>query len=55
MAKLIKKSYFTSKGERKINNFMVSISKKIVEKSKINVEKNIKITAGNKKIIIENE
>lgn len=53
MAKLIKMKYRTVGGDLKINSYNATISKKIVEKSGIDVEKEITVKAENGKIIIE--
>lgn len=53
MAKLIKNYYYTSKNEKKINSFNVSISKKIVEAAGFTGEEKIKIYVKEGKIIIE--
>ena len=54
MTKLGKMYYMTSKGERKINCYTVTIPKAIVEKTDIE-DNNIKIYAEDNKIIIEKE
>lgn len=53
MAKLIKNKYYTSKGEAKINSYLVAINKEIVEKSGFTGNENIVVKAGKNKIIIE--
>lgn len=54
MTKLGKMYYMTSKGERKINCYTVTIPKAIVEKTDIE-DKDLKIYAEDNKIIIEKE
>lgn len=53
MAKLVKNNYYTSKGEKKINSFNVSISKKVVEAAGFTGDEKIKVYAKDGKIIIE--
>ena len=53
MAKLIKQKYYTASGESKINNYMVKLSKAIVEQSNIKDTDEIKISVVDGKIIIE--
>lgn len=55
MAKLTPMNYYNSKGERKVNCYYITIPKKEVDKSRININKKIKATAINKKIILEEE
>ena len=52
MAKLNKMYYYTSKGERKLNCFYLTIPKDIVEKAKLE-DSEIIIKAENDKIIIK--
>lgn len=53
MAKLVKLKYRTVGGDLKINSYNVTISKKIVAESGIDVEKDITVRAESGKIIIE--
>lgn len=53
MAKLVKMKYRTVGGDLKINSYHVTISKKIVAESGIDVEKDITVKAEKGKIIIE--
>ncbi len=53
MAKLNKMHYCTSKGEKKLNCYYITIPKEIVEQAKINEQ--VKIYAKGNKIIIENQ
>lgn len=52
--KLVKNKYYTSKGEPKLNNYMVYIKKSLVEQSGIDPEKDIKVYVENGKIVIDN-
>lgn len=52
MAKLGKNMYTTAKGERKINCYNIAISKEVAHKAGL-IDKELKITAENDKIIIE--
>lgn len=53
MAKLTKQMYYKADGTKRINCYKVAISKEIVKKSKIQDNDEIKISAGENKIIIE--
>ena len=53
MAKLVKNYYYTSKNEKKINNYAVSIRKKVIEEAGFTGEEKIKVYAKGGKIIIE--
>lgn len=53
MAKLGKNSYWTSKGEKKLNCYMVPVSKEIVAQTNITEKDELKITAKDNKIIVE--
>ena len=53
MAKLVKMKYKTLGGDVKINTYNATISKKIVEESGLDPEKEITVKAENGKIIIE--
>lgn len=53
MAKLIKKKFYTSNGEAKINNYLVCISKEVVKNANMTGDEEIKVYAKNNKIIIE--
>jgi len=53
MAKLIKKKFYTSTGEAKINNFLCVISKAIAQQAGFTGEEQIKVSAKKDKIIIE--
>ena len=55
MAKLIKKMFYTSTGEKKINNYIVCISKNIAEQAGFTGDEQLKIYSKGKKIIIEKE
>lgn len=52
MAKLGKNNYITSKGEKKINCYVVNIPKEVVNKTDLS-DKELKIYAENGKIIID--
>lgn len=52
--KLVKNNYYTSKGESKLNNYMVYIRKSLVEQSDIDPEKDIKVYVENGKLVIDN-
>ena len=51
MTKLIKKYYYASNGERKINCYAVHIPKNMLDKT--DIKDNINIKVENNKIIIE--
>ena len=53
MAKLAKMKYRTVGGDLKMNTYNATISKKIVEASRLDPEKEITVRAENGKIIIE--
>ena len=53
MAKLTKQMYYKANGEKKINCYKVAISKEIVKQAKIQDQDEIKVYAGENKIIIE--
>lgn len=53
MPKLAKNMWTNSKGERKINCYLINISKELVEQAKINDEEELKLRVENEKIIIE--
>ena len=53
MQKFGKNCYFTTKGERKINSYTYSFKKSDIEKSKIDVDKEVEIKIENKRIILE--
>ncbi len=53
MSKLAKNYYYNKQGERKINCYLVNISKEIVKDSNIKDEDEIKIYSKDNKIIIE--
>ena len=53
MAKLIKKMFYTSTGDKKVNNYIVCISKSIAEQAGFNGDEQLKIYAKKDKIIIE--
>lgn len=55
MAKLGRNSYRTAKGEKKLNCYMVPISKEIVAQTNITESDELKVSAENNKIIIEKE
>lgn len=52
--KLIKNNYYTSKGESKLNNYIVCIRKSLVEQSDIDPEEDIKVYVEDGKIVIVN-
>ena len=52
MAKMTKMYYYTSKGEKKINCYMIPIPKKIVEQAQLE-NKEIKMNVNGNKIILE--
>lgn len=52
MGKLAKQMYTTAKGERKINCYMVNISKEVVNKTNLS-DKELKIYVKDGKIIID--
>lgn len=52
--KLVKNKYYTSKGEPKLNNYMVYIRKSLVEQSDIDPEKDIQVYVEDGKIVIDN-
>lgn len=52
MPKLAKQKYTTAKGERKLNCYVVSIPKEIVNQTDLE-DKMVKISVENNKIIIE--
>lgn len=51
--KLIKQKYYNSKGESKINCYMIKIPKAVLAESKIKDTDEIKISVVDGKIIIE--
>ena len=53
MTKLAKNMWTNSKGERKLNCYLVNLSKDVVNKADIKEEDELKIYAKDKKIIIE--
>lgn len=53
MAKIGKQMYYDAKGNKKINCYKVNLSKEIVNKSKIDINKDIEIIAEDKKITIK--
>lgn len=53
MPKLAKNYYYGKNGERKINCYVITIPKKILEETNINEDDNIKIIVKDNKIIIE--
>ena len=55
MTKLVEMKYYNKKGEAKTNCYYVTISKKEIDNSKIDTNKNIKIKTENKRIILEEE
>lgn len=55
MAKLVKKYFYTSKGEQKINNYLCVISKNVANEAGFTGDENIKVTAKKDKIVIEKE
>ena len=55
MGKLGKNLYRTSKGEVKLNCYVISIPKEVVAKTNITENDILKITAKDNKIVIEKE
>lgn len=55
MPKLTKNYYYGKNGERKINCYLINISKDIVKKAVINDDEELKIYAKDGKIIIERD
>ena len=53
MSKLKKMYYYTSKGEKKLNCYYITISKELVNKAKLNDE--IQMSVENDKIVIKNK
>ena len=53
MPKLAKQMYTTSKGERKVNCYLVTIPKKVLSETNISEESNVSVYAKDNKIIIE--
>jgi antitoxin component of MazEF toxin-antitoxin module len=53
VAKLTKQMYYKANGERKINCYKVAISKELIKQAKIHDNDEIKVYAGENKIIIE--
>lgn len=53
MAKLIKNKYYTSKGEAKINGYLVGISKEVVKEAGFTGEEDFSVKAEKNRIIIE--
>lgn len=53
MAKMTKMYYYTSKGEKKVNCYYITIPKEIVEQVGLNEQ--VKISTKDNKIIIENQ
>lgn len=52
MAKLLKQYYYSSKGERKINSYKLSLSKEIVEEIGLQ-DKEVELIIDDDKIIIK--
>lgn len=52
MPKLAKNMWTNSKGERKLNCYVISIPKEVVNKTNL-IDKELKISAKDNKIIIE--
>lgn len=55
MPKLTKNYYYGKNGERKINCYLINISKDVVQKATIKDDEELKIYAKDGKIIIEKE
>lgn len=53
MAKLTKQMYYKADGSKRINCYKVAISKEIVKQANIQDDEEIKVYAGENKIIIE--
>lgn len=53
MTKLAKNMWTTTKGERKLNCYLVNLSKEVVNKTNIKEEDELNIHAENNRIIIE--
>ena len=52
--KLAKNNYYTAKGAKKLNNYLVYINKRLVEEAGINPDKENKVYVEGNKIIIVN-
>lgn len=52
MAKMTKMYYYTSKGEKKVNCYMIPIPRKLVEQTGLD-NKEIKLSVNGNKIIME--
>lgn len=55
MPKLVKNHYYTSKGEKKVNSYFISVPKNVVLGAGIKETDNIKVYNQGNKIIIEKE
>ena len=55
MPKLSKQYYYGKNGNKKINCYTITVSKKVVMDSNIKDDDTVKIYAGENKIIIEKE
>lgn len=53
MPKLVKNHYYNAKGEKKLNNFFVSVPKSVVFSAGIKETDNVKVYCQGNKIIIE--
>lgn len=53
MPKLAKNYYYNSKGERKVNCYLINVPKKIAEEAGITDNDNVEISANKGKIIIK--
>lgn len=53
MPKLAKNMYTTAKGERKLNCYVIHISKEVVEQTNIKENDNVVVCAENNKIVIK--
>lgn len=53
MQKIKKNYYYNKNGEKKINSYMIYISKELIRKSNINETDNIEVKTDGEKIIIE--
>lgn len=55
MSKLIKNCYYDRNGNKKVNNYLISVSKKMIQEAGIKDTDNIKIYVEGNKIILVNE
>lgn len=55
MPKLAKNCYYSKSGEKRVNCYLLNISKEIVKQANINDNEQLKIYVKDNKIIIEKE